>query len=235
MKDQYACDINDFCKYAVLRSLAAAHRGRLLVCWMLTPPDERTDGGQIAYLTQGHAFRPVDPVLFDTLQALVRDGRRTVADIQRSGVLPQASFHRPVLLDGLSERGAYFETFWIQARPGDLVFFDPDNGFEVASVPKRRRNSSKFLYWDELQRAVLDGRSVCIYQHFPRVQRAAYTRGLLEQMASLAPNHMTFAICSSRVAYLVAAADERAVPMASASEHLVSRFGGALELIRLAA
>jgi hypothetical protein len=55
----------------------------------------------------------------------------------------------------------------------DLVFFDPDNGIEVLSKPCGGRDSSKYVYWDELQETYRSGQSVLVYQIFPP-QRALF-------------------------------------------------------------
>lgn len=233
MKNQYVCDINDFHKYAILRELAAVHPARLMICWMLTPDDGRGDGSQLRYLRRPERFRPIDPSLFDTMVALVRDGRRNVASVQNAQLLPGASYFEPVVTDGPSARRAYFEGLWSRLRRDDLVFFDPDNGLEVASVPKQRRGSSKYLYWDEFRRAVEEGRSVCVYQHFPRVERSRFTCGLLRRASALTPDHRVFAVYSSRVAHLVAANPAHAEPLMRASRAVVERFGGDLRLVSL--
>lgn len=46
MKNQYAGDINDFRKYAILRALATCGF-RVTVCWMLTPDDGGPDGRKV--------------------------------------------------------------------------------------------------------------------------------------------------------------------------------------------
>ena len=60
------------------------------------------------------------------------------------------------------------------AQGCELVFFDPDNGIEVDSTKYGRRNSSKYLYWHEIERFWKAGHSLLIYQHFPRVPRQLF-------------------------------------------------------------
>ncbi len=50
----------------------------------------------------------------------------------------------------MEERRRYFRRMLDLFREADLIFFDPDNGFEVRSKPIGRRDSSKYLYWHEL-------------------------------------------------------------------------------------
>lgn len=41
----------------------------------------------------------------------------------------------------------------MKLKTSELLFFDPDNGIEVMSNPKGCKNSSKYIYWDDLQSA----------------------------------------------------------------------------------
>jgi hypothetical protein len=209
VKDQYVGDVNDYVKYALLRALAAAHGGHLHVCWMRTPQDGRTDGAQVAYLSNPASFRGFDPTVFDALGGLVSEGRRDVRSVEAAALLPGASYYAGVLPDLAPGRRTYFDELWSRAGRNDLVFFDPDNGMEVSSVPRGRRNSSKYLYWDELCSALDLGCSVCVYQHFPRRQRRPFVDAILAKTRDNAPGHRTFAIYTSRVAYLVATSPSR--------------------------
>jgi hypothetical protein len=171
MKDQYFGDVNDFRKYALLRSLAGSDL-RLGVCWMLTEPDGRNDGGFISYLQEAHMYRHLDPPLFDLLQLAVdRENDRRVTRIEVSGLLGSGPFHTEFVNDNAQQRMQYFASFHSRASSCDLMFFDPDNGLEVKSVRPGRRRSSKYVYWNEVRAAYFAGASVLIYQHFPYLPR----------------------------------------------------------------
>lgn len=230
MKDQYVGDINDYWKYALLRALRRNQSGRLHVCWMLTPPDDRMDGGRLAYLASPSPQVLVDPELFDVLRTLVAQRRRSVRDLEATGILGPARFHREVLNDDTESRQRYFEALWRGLSESDAVFFDPDNGLEVGSARKGRRNSSKYLYWDEVACALELGCSVCVYQHFPRVQRVPFICGLLDRMATLHNDYVAFAIASSSVAYLCCVPAGQAEASSAAAFHVVDRSHGHLRL-----
>ena len=72
MKDQYFGDVNDFRKYALLRSLVIPDGLRLGVCWMLTESDGKPDGNFLAYLFKPKTYRNIDPELFDWLKQVHR-------------------------------------------------------------------------------------------------------------------------------------------------------------------
>src|SRR5664279_1645410 len=109
MKDQYFGDVNDFRKYALLRSLVIPDCLRLGVCWMLTDKDLRRDGSRLAYLAKHSTYRDSDPALFDWLKQVVdvEQDRRT-ARIEESALLGSACFQSDLLTDHESERRAYF-------------------------------------------------------------------------------------------------------------------------------
>jgi hypothetical protein len=233
VKDQYAADVNDYLKYALLRALSAAHRGRLHVCWMLTAPDGRSDGSRLSYLSFPERFRGLDPPLFDELLGIVTERRRSVQAIQDATVLPGARFHSALLLDRSDAREEYLRAFWKASGKEELVFFDPDNGLEVRSTPPGRRGSSKYLYWDELAVALGERRAVCVYQHFPRVAREAYVGGRLTQMRERFPGHDCFAVSTSLVAYMICARPASAERLLSAARKLAERAGSGLTVSAL--
>ena len=152
MKDQYFGDINDYHKYALLVALSGGGDMCTGVCWMLTEADGRTDGSSLRYLLQAERFRGMAPAIFDLLhQAVMIEGDRRVAQLETAGVLPNSLFHSPIVPDDREGRTAYFRAAAATLTSADWVFFDPDNGLEVPSVPLGRKGSSKFLYWHEVE------------------------------------------------------------------------------------
>src|SRR5262249_19660345 len=84
-------------------------------------------------------------------------------------------FQSRVLTDDGSERRRYFAECKAKFQGCDLVFFDPDNGVQVASVGKGRRTSAKYVFWDEIEEAFAARASVLVYQHFARVERSQFS------------------------------------------------------------
>lgn len=172
VKEQYVGDVNDYRKYALLRLLGQSGL-RLGVCWMLTPNDSRSDGNKLGYLDQSKQERH-DPELFALLRRVrdESDTRRLIL-IEDSGTLSEAVFVNAIVPETLFERQLWFKRASTALAEGDLIFFDPDNGIEVGSVAKGRRNSSKYVYRDELAAAYRTGHSLLVYQHFQRKERGA--------------------------------------------------------------
>jgi hypothetical protein len=73
------------------------------------------------------------------------------------------------MLVGGPDREAQIENAIKNFSSVDLVFFDPDNGIEVSSVPYKRSNSVKYLYLKEITKFWDAGKSIVIYQHKSRV------------------------------------------------------------------
>ncbi|WP_457663738.1 hypothetical protein [Sinorhizobium medicae] len=235
MKDQYVGDINDYRKYALLRALSAGGTNPIGVCWMMTPDDGGMDGGKLAYLQQPSRFRLYDSELFDILgQTASAPGRRRLKAIEDSGAIPGAIYHNDLLLDDASSRQAFMDACASEFCKIDLAFFDPDNGLEV-SLRKGHKNSSKYLYLDEVADFYGAGKSLLIYQHFPRMERSAFVDRCVARLRSAAPGtflgafttaHVVFFLLlhpesPSRLAFAAMAACERWNP-----EFLTGRFLG---------
>ncbi|MEQ8765799.1 MAG: hypothetical protein RL885_17885 [Planctomycetota bacterium] len=232
MKDQYFGDINDYRKYGLLRTIASAVDGPLLVGWMLTPDDGTTDGGRRAYLDRPQVRRHFDPVLFDGLAKLLREAPRpSVRLIESSGLLPRARFHSEIVPDSKREREHWTAGLLTAARGADLVFVDPDNGIEVPSAPIGRKGSSKYVTWDELQSLWQLGSSLLIYQHFPRRPREAFARELVHQLRERTGAKLIEAFHTSHVLFLLAAQPRHETNLHAACETLTSRWHGEISPI----
>ena len=216
MKHQYVGDINDYRKYALLRALSAGGANRIGVCWMLTPDDGGADGGKLAYLARSEQHRRFDPALFDILaHAAAEPDRRRLQTIEDSGTIAGALYYNETLPDDAAGRAAFMNRCSTQFRDAELVFFDPDNGLEV-SLPKGRKNSSKYLYLDEVAAFYDAGKSLLIYQHFPRVERQAFLASSIGRLRGVAPGCAVWAFTTSHVVFLLLAHPESPARLAVA-------------------
>ena len=204
MKHQYVGDINDYRKYALLRALSLGGANRIGVCWMLTPDDGGKDGNKLTYLDQPDRHRYFDPELFDILaHAAGEPDRRRLQTIEDSGAVAGALYYNETLPDDVAGRAAFMERCASEFRDADLVFFDPDNGLEVSSLSKGRKNSSKYLYLDEVAAFYEAGKSLLIYQHFPRVERTAFLASCTRRLRGVAPGCAVWAFTTSHVVFLL--------------------------------
>lgn len=224
MKDQYVADVNDFLKYALLRSLASAGL-KVYAAWMLTPADGRSDGGRVGYLSRPELYRDVDAQLFDELRGLVELGSRSVAAIEERGFLALEGSTCQVVRDDATSRRAYIDEVITGSRGADLVFFDPDNGLEVTSIGFGQRSSSKYLLWDELARTYASGHSVVVYQHFPRRPRQSFLADLATRIRGATAWPQLRAVTTSHVAFILVSRTEHAQGVDAALRDLAMRAG----------
>jgi hypothetical protein len=179
MQNRYVGDVGDFAKYALLRALACNSGFRLGLVWCLFPDESHNlDGRHTGYMQRGE-FRYLDPVLHDRLALIVRSGQRSVRHIAAAKIFAREtiSFESPIspsngVRFNRPAREAY-RTNWIsQALSAtvtcELVFFDPDNGFETPSVPRHGTKAGKYIFWDELRIFWERGQSLIIYHHLNR-------------------------------------------------------------------
>lgn len=181
MQDQYSCDIGDFAKFGLLRGLLLAEPPlRLGVLWYRVPNEFRTnDGRHIGYLKltpkNGNRFRACDPVLYDTLGALVEAGKRAVSALSESALLPADTVYHDQPLSYLdvsredrdAHRERWLATVHEAAVPAAVVFVDPDNGLEVGT-DRRDPKGPKYVFYDDLIPLGHAGKTIVIYQHANR-------------------------------------------------------------------
>ncbi len=217
MKEQYFGDENDYRKYALLRVLARAGALTIGVCWMLTPPDGRADGNKNGYLKDPKRWHHYDPHLFDFLHSVLREGGvERLQAIERSCLLVGATFVNAVVPDAAGPRIKYFQDSLHSLRSSQLVFFDPDNGIEVSSKPKGRKDSSKFVFLDEIAATYAAGCSILIYQHFSRQKRAVFVSEKCALLKGICMGSRVWALATPHAVFLLIGQPEHCAAIESA-------------------
>jgi len=203
MKNQYFGDINDYRKYGLIRSILDTYNFRLLMAWMLTPDDSRTDGKFIDYLSEPY-WDCYDSILYKKLQDLIcLNNIRKVAFIEKTNLLPGAKYFSRIVLDSRKDRTAWFQELLFKANDADLVFLDPDNGIEVKSKPYGEKYSSKYLYWREISDLWEQGKSLLIYQHFCREERRLFIERLRGELQERAKGSFVSAFSTPHVVFFL--------------------------------
>jgi hypothetical protein len=227
MKNQYFGDINDYLKYGILRCFANAGL-RIGVCWMLTPDDSRSDGRKIRYLSDPTRWRGPDPILFDSLAEAIRAGSRRVRHFEESELIPNASFCQTLVPNHQPSRKRWLTTSLRRLGDVDMLFFDPDNGIEIKSIPEGRKGSNKYLHWNEIHLAWSRGTSLLIYQHFAREKRDRHVSRLTSKLQEHAPGAIVVPLITSNVVYLLAHQQRHIAEVANAFEMMDKRWLGQL-------
>lgn len=124
MRDQYAGDVSDYFKFALLRRLASSVK-RLAVCWYYVPsPDGPVNGRHVGWW-QEDGWAALDPELSQALSSL---STRSIIALEESSIWP-----RDVIFHGAPVPQSTGRLAWgVEKRSvleaADLVFLDPDNG-----------------------------------------------------------------------------------------------------------
>jgi len=195
MQHRYTADVGDYGKYGLLRAIAGVHpatpsRLALGVVWYLTDAvmeqgDPAGDGKHVTYLQprQASRFRPCDPALYDAMGAIIEARDRRVAAVREREVLGvdatyyEARIHTPAPTqrreERLTARATWLDGAVRAVSDSDIVFVDPDNGVETASVQVHQRNGPKYAYLEELRQLAGGERSLVVYHHLSRNGNAA--------------------------------------------------------------
>ncbi|HDL01570.1 MAG TPA: hypothetical protein ENH23_04985 [candidate division Zixibacteria bacterium] len=206
MKNQYVGDVNDYRKYGLIRALIGDWDIKVGVCWMLTPPDGRTDGDFLNYLHSPDSWEHYDSNLYGTLHEIIKTKKdRDIKRIEQSNILFDTEFYSDILADDAGSRSLYFRNLFAQLNGVDLIFCDPDNGFEVKSTPLGRKNSSKYLYWAEFNEIYSMGYSVLVYQHFTREARESFIERLSKRIKTETASQSVYSFRTSHVVFFLAA------------------------------
>lgn len=235
MKHQYIGDINDYRKYALLRAISAGGLHNICVCWMLTPSDHGADGKKLAYLDQPERYRNADPELFDLLvvASSLPDWRR-LETIEASNAIPNAIYYNDLLPDNAAGRIAFMQDCRSEFADADLIFFDPDNGLEI-SISKGRKNSSKYLYLDEVAEFYGNGKSLLIYQHFPRIERASYITSCVAKLRATAPTAAIWTFTTAHVVFFLLIHPMSPATLANAASNAERRWNRDFIMVQQAA
>jgi hypothetical protein len=181
MKNQYVGDINDYFKYSLIEIISEVLSEKVLVAWMLTGNDDRNDGNKLNYLKNEKNERQFNPELFDKLKSIDQSNRR-IEDVQKN-LSDKYKFHSETLVDCKEKRKKYFQSLSVKAREADWVFFDPDTRIEVISVKQGNKNSSQYLFWNEIEQIAKMKKDLLIYQHFPRGEKhEVFIKRITEQL-----------------------------------------------------
>ena len=184
MKDQYVGDIGDYGKFALLRALIANNYS-LGVNWYLTPDDPKreNDGKHTGYLRQKFDF--LDAGLFLKLKAILypagefcRENRK-VSALEGDGILPKTIFFN----ESLSHKKIDDRSSWVDRSfkkleafgQRDIIFLDPDNGFQIKSRKPTEEGGNKYVTYREARQYYEKANvALIIYNHRDHLDKDKY-------------------------------------------------------------
>lgn len=134
------------------------------------------------------------------------------------------------LSDAAGQRDSYFRAAFAALAKCDVIFFDPDNGIEVSSTQRGQRGSARYIYWKELQEAYTTGHSLLVYQHFPRVERAAFVPFLADRLGEQLGASAVVAFLTSHVSFFLVPQTRHGVALEKALETVRLRWRGQIDV-----
>ena len=194
MRHNYAGDQGDYAKYALINALASDGRQVVGVNWYLTVHDEVNGDGDVRpHLDEPDEWEHLDSrLLASMVEAFcgLPGSQRRVELLEQDGMLPMSTvfFTEPLPTGALppAERIAAREEWHRQAMrhmaAADLVFLDPDNGFEVPSRGPRSKWRCKYATYAEVNDYLAAGKSVVPYQHARRMAWPALVTKVTAEM-----------------------------------------------------
>ena len=166
MRDQFVGDIGDFAKYGLLRALVrdGLAARRVGVVWYANEDDPSSShGGEIFYLDVGAGvYYQCDPALYSVLWSMVRSGQRSMAAVEKSGLLGEDTPFWAEPTPGRTPQRTDWLAGAVKRMKGcDLVFLDPDNGVSLqrtsgtAVTPEHTYADEVFSFVDQAGLAVV--------------------------------------------------------------------------------
>jgi hypothetical protein len=157
-----------------------------------------------------------------------------VSLIERSTLLPRASYYSAVVPDARAERDAWRQELLDAACNADLVFVDPDIGIEIPSKAVGRKGSSMYVTWQEIRGIWEKDCSILIYQHFRREPRAVFAERMAAELREHTGARFIEAIRTPYVLFLLAVQERDEMQFREAVSLLPKQWNGQIVPMRYA-
>jgi len=192
MKNQYFADVKDYTKYCILRQFLDIPK---IIYWMLTKEDSEIDRRMLNYLQSQHNAH-LDRKLWDHLSTCFSNGWRNVSYIE--GWLGDVVHYEKQPIDDWAKRKAISNEVISMAGKDQIVFLDPDNGYEVPYCPEGRSRSSKYVYKCEITRLLKKNATIILFQHY---QMGQAVDDMIQNFSEQFKGQYRFAVRTSYVVY----------------------------------
>jgi hypothetical protein len=151
MQERYLGDSHDFIKYALLRHLTQHLNVKLGVNWYLTCPTQvdriGNNDGEKRHHLKGGVWQRSDPELFEIIEMFSDPRQRHIHAMEASNILPKSTKYYSEQTSSLLRVEWHSSAMSALDEP-ELIFCDPDNGLEVASMTNRTK--PKYALYNEI-------------------------------------------------------------------------------------
>ncbi len=226
MQNRYAGDIGDYGKFGLLRSLGSTGF-RIGVNWYLTPDETHNNDGRCVSYLQDDVLCPGDDELRRKLRPIVA-GQRSVAALERAGLLDAVFYHAPLdsraAVDRTASRSEWHANALDCLAGANLIFLDPDNGLMVPSAEGTVKEN-KYVKLSEIADYCRRNASVIWYQHKARRLDAFYWDQFqeilnLEDFQDMSGVGLKFCTVSQRYYFILMQPEHRGILSAQVSKFL---------------
>jgi hypothetical protein len=142
-------DSHDFIKYALLRHLHGSLNLHLGVNWYLTDrtiDHSSNNDGEKRHHLKGGTWQRWDEELFESIRIFEEKKNRLLKNVASHKILPADTLYFEEIVPA-SARVSWHQRGMKVLSGADIVFLDPDNGFEVKSASKKKL--PKYALYDE--------------------------------------------------------------------------------------
>jgi len=191
MQDRYSGDIGDYGKFGLLRKLLK-QGFRIGINWYKVDPQGYERNSEGSFKQNDGKYRHYEEYSScdsDLAMALmgIPDNARSISALQDLELINGASYYDKSVPVDNGKRKEWFDASLKCLKEADIIFMDPDNGFEVKSVHNGTLRSIKYVYYKEVEAYLAAGKSVVIYSHRCRKKREKYFTEILNNLVAL-PN-----------------------------------------------
>jgi hypothetical protein len=169
--------VGDFGKLGMLRCMERLGLKVGVNWYLVNDEDHNNDGKHIGYLAD-KKYCGCDDELLMLLENVIKQGNRSVVELEKQNVLSSQKYFHKVINDPRSGEGIsrkqWHEKGLMYMSDCDLVFLDPDNGIIPKSVGLGSKNSVKYVLPEEIMDYYKAGHSVVFYSHRTREQLPLY-------------------------------------------------------------
>jgi len=196
MQLRYLGDSHDYMKYALLRHLQDSLKVKIGVNWYLTDPESNRDGEQRHHMT-GDQWEGLDQDLFEKLKPFQDPSHRHFTNLEKGDFFHPSTpfFSEKVPTSNL--RSVWHNKALTALAGSDLVFLDPDNGFEVASMTNTTQ--PKYALYCEAAEFAERGKIVVGIQFARQCDPAVRARSVREALTKKFPHSANIPVIRCRV------------------------------------